>query len=198
MKNTNRALTALLMAVASVILTGCASTDIVRVLSYYGDRQGVTGGQRPSPHTGVDFDAMSGAPVLAAADGIVVYTGSTYSCGIGVRLQHMAGSKQYFTTYCHLSEASVKWWQDVKRGDPIGKVGTTGRSMGVPHLHFEVCEDCYGKTTGQVDPMPFIVGCFDPSQNETYAALAKNGKVPRLILTYPVSCPAVAAKKRKV
>ena len=71
----------------------------------------------------------------------------------------------------------------------VGKLGATGQSLGVPHLHFGLCPDqpCRGPATATVDPLPFIVGCFDPAKRVTYSEQASGGK-PRLVLTYPVRC----------
>lgn len=193
-------LAVLFLAAVVIAFTGCTTAGTTRILSYYGDYRSVTGTQRYAPHAGVDFDAPHDAPVLAAADGTVIAI-TTKTCGNGIVLQHLVGEQIYFyTVYCHLNEVGVKELQDVRRGEVIGKAGATGRkSGGVPHVHFELCSRlCYGHPDGYMgstlDPLPFIVGCFDPTDKEGYAALAKKDKEPRLILTYPVQC---APKKKK-
>lgn len=85
-------------------------------------------------HEGLDFAASIGTDVYATADGIV--TGADRKSGYGncVDVSH---GYNYVTRYAHLSEILVKEGQEVKRGDVIGKVGSTGKSTG-PHLHYEV------------------------------------------------------------
>lgn len=89
---------------------------------------------RPALHAGLDFRAASGTPVRATADGKVVDAGRNGGYGIMVEIDHGGG---YRTRYAHLSSMSVKTGDTVKRGQVVGKVGSTGRSTG-PHLHYEV------------------------------------------------------------
>lgn len=85
-------------------------------------------------HEGVDFMAQVGAPILAAAGGIVVY--SDYHPGYGnmIEIDHGNG---LVSRYAHASKRMVREGDVVLRGQKIGEVGNTGRSTG-PHLHFEV------------------------------------------------------------
>lgn len=85
-------------------------------------------------HTGIDFRAVEGAPVYATADGIVQSAGRRENYGNVVELTH---GYNYASRYAHLSEISVEEGAKVKRGDIIGRVGSTGRSID-PHLHYEV------------------------------------------------------------
>ncbi len=88
-------------------------------------------------HNGVDFSngGVYGAPVVAADDGQVVSTNYwTYSYGYHITIDHSNGMK---TIYCHLSAIGVSVGQNVKKGQEIGRVGSTGNSTG-PHLHFGV------------------------------------------------------------
>ena len=85
-------------------------------------------------HTGMDFQAESGTPILAAAGGVVV--ASEYNSGYGNMVEVDHGN-DLLTRYAHASSVFVKKGELVKRGQKIAAVGTTGRSTG-PHLHFEV------------------------------------------------------------
>ena len=85
-------------------------------------------------HSGYDYSARVGTPVIAAATGIVAYSGRLGSYGNAVRLIHGRGVS---TLYGHLNDINVSTWQYVRSGDTIGTVGSTGRSTG-PHLHYEV------------------------------------------------------------
>lgn len=85
-------------------------------------------------HKGIDIAAATGTPVVAAADGRVVYAGWCGGYGIAVFIWHGDGKE---TRYAHLSGTAVRQGTVVKAGDIIGYVGSTGKSTG-PHLHFEV------------------------------------------------------------
>lgn len=85
-------------------------------------------------HAGLDFAAHMGTPVFATADGTVAFADRKTDYGNCIDISH---GYNYTTRYGHLSEILVKPGQQVKRGDLIGKVGSTGKSTG-PHLHYEV------------------------------------------------------------
>lgn len=85
-------------------------------------------------HEGMDFSSPIGTPVYATGDGTVSFANWQSSYGNLVEINH---GYNYTTRYAHLSEILVKPGQAVKRGDLIGKVGSTGKSTG-PHLHYEV------------------------------------------------------------
>ncbi|MGH8751402.1 MAG: M23 family metallopeptidase, partial [Burkholderiales bacterium] len=85
-------------------------------------------------HEGVDFMSEIGSTVVAAAGGVVVYSGSHPEYGNMIEVDHGNG---LLTRYAHLSQRLVKMGDVVLRGGKIGEVGNTGRSTG-PHLHFEV------------------------------------------------------------
>lgn len=89
-------------------------------------------GQERSWHKGHDFAAKTGTPIQAPADGTVRLARRTFMSGNLIMLDHGGGVT---TVYAHLSEMGVKVGDEVKEGDVIGKVGTTGRSSG-PHLHW--------------------------------------------------------------
>jgi murein DD-endopeptidase MepM/ murein hydrolase activator NlpD len=85
-------------------------------------------------HEGIDFIAPSGAPILAAAAGLVVAAEYHPTYGNVIDIDH---GQDLVTRYAHASRLHVKAGDLVKRGQHIADVGSTGRSTG-PHLHFEV------------------------------------------------------------
>jgi murein DD-endopeptidase MepM/ murein hydrolase activator NlpD len=96
-------------------------------------RYGVRAGRR---HDGIDIAAPEGTVVTAAAAGTVIYAGEQSGYGSIVILKHDGG---LVTLYAHASRLLVEEGARVRRGDPVAKVGQTGRTTG-PHLHFEVRE----------------------------------------------------------
>jgi murein DD-endopeptidase MepM/ murein hydrolase activator NlpD len=92
----------------------------------------VINGQPRAPHSGIDFPASVGSPVLAANRGRVALTGEFFFPGRLVILDHGLG---LHTAYFHLDMIAVAEGQLVARGEPLGTVGMTGRVTG-PHLHF--------------------------------------------------------------
>lgn len=101
--------------------------------SPFGHRSDPIVGQR-AMHEGIDFNAESGTPVVAAADGVVLSAGWQNDFGNLIEVDHGDGLT---TRYAHLSRMNAKAGSLVKRGERIGAVGSTGRSTG-SHLHFEV------------------------------------------------------------
>ncbi len=89
---------------------------------------------RAALHSGLDFPADIGTPILAAAGGMVVSTEVHAAYGNLVEIDHGNG---LLTRYAHASKVLVKTGDLVKRGQPVAQVGNSGRSTG-PHLHFEV------------------------------------------------------------
>ncbi|HYM49803.1 MAG TPA: M23 family metallopeptidase [Candidatus Limnocylindrales bacterium] len=84
-------------------------------------------------HPGIDIANVTGTPVVSADGGRVVFAGwGDY--GLYVEIDHGNG---YSTVYGHLSQLQVTLGQQVRPGQPIGLMGSTGRSTG-PHLHFEI------------------------------------------------------------
>jgi murein DD-endopeptidase MepM/ murein hydrolase activator NlpD len=102
----------------------------------YGWRKDPFTGEREF-HRGVDIVAPAGTDVAAPADGIAARAGRFAAYGKSIDLSHGHG---YVTRYGHLSEVLVRPGQRVRRGEVIGRVGSTGRSTG-PHLHYEVFRD---------------------------------------------------------
>jgi murein DD-endopeptidase MepM/ murein hydrolase activator NlpD len=85
-------------------------------------------------HTGLDIATARGDAVRAAADGTILKAGTGSGYGREVVIDHGHGIE---TLYAHLSGFAVTVGQDVRRGDILGYVGTSGHSTG-PHLHYEV------------------------------------------------------------
>jgi murein DD-endopeptidase MepM/ murein hydrolase activator NlpD len=102
---------------------------------------------RPAMHTGLDFRSSTGDPVRATATGKVESAGWSGGYGKMVEIDHGNG---FSTRYGHLSEIEVKVGQQIKIGQTIGRVGSTGRSTG-PHLHYETRID-----GDAVDPQKFL------------------------------------------
>lgn len=102
---------------------------------------------RPAMHPGVDLRGEMGEPVHATANGRVSMAGRDGGYGNMVEINHGNGLT---TRYGHLSEIDVRVGQDIRAGQVIGKVGSTGRSTG-PHLHYEC------RVNGEVvDPQKFL------------------------------------------
>jgi len=85
-------------------------------------------------HNGIDIGASMGDPIYAAIDGKVCCTEWENGYGNVIKIDHGEGVQ---TIYAHCSSIGVKLGEDVKKGEKIGQVGSTGRSTG-PHVHFEV------------------------------------------------------------
>jgi len=123
--------------------------DLKRMASGYGWRSDPFTKARKF-HYGMDFSAATGTPIYASGNGKVTRADAN-SAGYGrhVRVDH---GFNYVSLYAHLSKYNVKKGQKVKRGDIIGYVGSTGRSV-APHLHYEIFKD------GQrINPRNFYYG----------------------------------------
>jgi len=104
-----------------------------KITSKFGYRKSPFG-RKQEFHDGLDIAAPYGTEVVAAADGVVTFTGYKSGYGRTVTISHGYG---YETSYCHNSSLLVKTGQQVKKGQAIAKVGSSGRSTG-PHLHYMV------------------------------------------------------------
>ena len=97
-------------------------------------RYGVSSSIRSSRHTGLDIAATKGTPIKVVADGTGTFARYNGSYGYLVKVNHGNGVE---TWYAHTSKMYVTVGQEVKAGDVIALVGSTGNSTG-PHLHFEI------------------------------------------------------------
>ncbi len=104
-----------------------------RLMAGYGVRTDPFSGEG-AMHTGVDISAPYGTPVHATADGIVLHAGWNGGYGRCVIIDH---GNNYQTWYAHLSRMDVIEGEEIRQGEVLGAVGSTGRSTGA-HLHYEV------------------------------------------------------------
>ena len=88
----------------------------------------------PKMHYGIDFTAPRGTPIQATGAGKVIQAGKASGYGNQVMIDHGFG---YKTSYAHMKTITVKVGQEVKRGQQIGLVGSTGTST-APHCHYEI------------------------------------------------------------
>lgn len=128
--------------------------DLQRMASGYGMRMHPILKIRKM-HQGMDFTAPTGTPIFASGNGKVVRAERSPTYGNVVYIDHGYG---YKTVYAHMSEIKIKNGASVKRGDIIGLVGNTGRSV-APHLHYEVHKN--GKP---VNPIYFYYGNLTPEE----------------------------------
>ena len=132
-------------------------------------------------HSGVDFAGRKGMPIYATADGFVSYAGTDKYLGNTVIIDHRkkeldeagqpyAHQGGYQTEYGHLDKALVEQGQQVRRGQQIGTMGSTGRSTG-PHLHYAVRlrDRELSKHRGYKNPEDFIFD-FDKNEDAMWAA----------------------------
>jgi hypothetical protein len=101
-------------------------------------------------HTGIDFNIQSGEEIYSTADGIIIKSAYDQVSGKGnyVLVRH---NDEFSTLYSHMESIAVKTGDQVKKGQVIGFVGSTGASTG-PHLHYEVHKD--GKAVNPIDYLP--------------------------------------------
>lgn len=129
------------------------------ITSKYGYRIHPVAGQRKK-HTGIDLVSTSNNKIVAVEDGVVTLRtynkGSSYGNGVEI-LHTLSDGTKIYTFYAHMKDETVKCkvGDNIKKGEVIGKMGSTGMSTG-DHLHFEVrVESGYGN---DIDPTPFIFG----------------------------------------
>jgi hypothetical protein len=161
------------------------------IVSRFGEWRGEGGAATPTRHAGIDIRATTGTPVLAAADGVVLRTGSQVFAGRLIVIEH---DVDLTTAYYHLSAVEVVGGQVVRRGEVIGRVGATGNAT-APHLHFGVCRREGGLCGERIDG-----GWDDPTRHWIAASPCFMSGQPfppqARLLTYPVPCqPAPAASR---
>jgi len=138
--------------------------DLTRVASGFGYRIDPFTKIRKK-HYGMDFTAKKGTPVYATGNGVVKRAdNSSPGYGNHIRIDHGFG---YVSLYAHLSKYNVRRGQKVKRGDIIGYVGNTGRSIG-PHLHYEIFKD-----NQKINPLNFYYGNLSPEEFKSLLSLSK-------------------------
>lgn len=98
-------------------------------------------------HLGIDISAKLDEPVFATAEGKVLFVSKMKDRGLNMQIDHGNG---YVSSYSHLQKTYVKKNAQVKKGEAIGTVGSSGNSTG-PHIHYEILKD--GKP---IDPELFI------------------------------------------
>ncbi len=134
--------------IATVSVPSRMPLDDATLTSSYGSRIHPVLGSRRN-HNGVDLAQPTGTPVYATADGFVSRADYWGSYGNYIQIEH-GGEME--TRYAHLSGYAVAAGEQVRKGQLIGYVGSTGRSTG-PHLHYEV------RIAGDaVDPRPYMTG----------------------------------------
>lgn len=135
-----------LAASVGVAVPSRRPVDNMSLSSSYGMRvHPITG--KVARHNGIDIPAPHGTPIYATADGIVGRAQRLGGYGLYVEIEH---GNAIQTRYGHMSSYVVQSGQQVKRGDIVGYVGSTGRSTG-NHLHYEVRIE-----GAPVNPMPFV------------------------------------------
>lgn len=140
-----------------------ANKDLKRMASGYGIRIHPIYKTRRM-HWGMDFSAPQGTNIYATGDGVVqLAKKSRKGFGNHVVINHGYG---YETTYAHMSKFYVRKGQNVKRGDLIGLVGSTGSST-APHLHYEV-----KKGNQKLNPVYFYHNDLTPEEYETMLVLS--------------------------
>ena len=139
--------------------------DLTRVASGFGYRIHPIHKIRKM-HTGMDFTAPRGTPIYATGDGKIIQADAkNRGYGNHVRIDHGYG---YVTLYAHMSKFNCRVGQKVKRGDVIGYVGNTGKSVG-PHCHYEV-----RKNGNPINPVNFYFNDLTPEQYAKMLELAND------------------------
>lgn len=142
-----------------------SNVDLTRMASGYGYRTDPVY-KTTKFHAGMDFTAPRGTPIYATGDGKIIQAdAANRGYGNHVRIKHGYG---YVTLYAHMSKFNCKVGQKVKRGDVIGYVGNTGKSVG-PHCHYEV-----RKNGNPINPVNFYFNDLTPEQYAKMLELAND------------------------
>ena len=153
----------MLQSVPSIIPIG--DKELTRLSSTFGIRNDPIYNV-PKMHSGLDFTAPTGSKIYATGDGIIeTMEYSTGGYGNHIVIDHGFGYKSH---YAHLSKFETKRNRKVKRGELIGRVGSTGKST-APHLHYEVI-----KNGNKIDPINFFFTDITPEQYSQLIEKAKN------------------------
>ena len=125
--------------------------------------------RKVQPHTGVDYAAPTGTPVMTIGDGVVTSVKYEGAGGNTVRIRH---NSVYSTAYLHLSKYAkgLKAGQRVRQGEVIGYVGSTGRSTG-PHLDFRVW-----KNGSPINPLKMESPPAEPLRKENMSEFEQTHK----------------------
>ncbi|APG65495.1 peptidase M23 [Tenacibaculum todarodis] len=128
--------------------------DLTRMASGFGMRMHPIL-KYPKMHNGMDFTAPTGTPIYASGNGKVIHAKRSSTFGKVVYIDHGYG---YTTIYAHMSKIKARKGQKVKRGDLIGYVGNTGRSVSA-HLHYEIHKD-----NRPLNPIYYYYGDLTPEE----------------------------------
>jgi len=143
------------LLVSTPAIQPVSNKDLTRVASGFGYRIDPIY-KTVKLHAGLDFAAPQGTPIYATANGTVTVAGNTGNgYGNHVVINHGYG---YETLYGHMVRVKARVGQQIKRGEVIGYVGSTGKSTG-PHCHYEV-----HKNGQKIDPVYFFYNDLSPEQ----------------------------------
>ena len=143
------------LLVSTPAIQPVSNKDLTRVASGFGYRIDPIY-KTVKLHAGLDFAAPQGTPIYATANGTVTVAGNTGNgYGNHVVINHGYG---YETLYGHMVKVKARAGQQIKRGEVIGYVGSTGKSTG-PHCHYEV-----HKNGQKIDPVYFFYNDLTPEQ----------------------------------
>ena len=110
-------------------------------------RRRIFNGQARSPHSGMDFAAKEGTPIITPSAGKVIELGDFFFSGKMVYVDHGQG---LISMFAHMSAIDVAMGEQLEKGQVVGKVGSTGRATG-PHLHWSL-----GLNGAWIDPSLFL------------------------------------------
>ncbi|MBU0763855.1 MAG: M23 family metallopeptidase [Bacteroidetes bacterium] len=138
--------------------------DLTRIASYFGWRNDPVYKGTKKMHEGIDFTAPVGTEIFATGDGVIEEVKlSRRGYGNQILIDHGYG---YKTRYAHLQRVKVIEGQQVRRGEMIGTVGNTGKSVG-PHLHYEVL-----KNNKAINPINYFYQDLTPAEYDRMIELS--------------------------